>query len=212
MTIYEKLMKIQKELKAPKGQWNDFSKFNYRSCEDILEAVKPLLAENELVILIADEVVNMGDRYYIKATAKLIDVKEPDNFIETSALAREALTKKNMDESQLTGSTSSYARKYCLNGLFAIDDAKDADNPTYPTYQQSYQQNTQPQPQQKKKINDTRVTVSQRRILVNTAKNLGIDNNEMVELLGSFGYESSSSVEKKDFDKILNEMEKRKKL
>lgn len=121
--IYEELSRIQKELKAPKSQFNKFGNYKYRSCEDILEAVKPLLGN--CCLTISDNIVLIGDRYYIKATARLALSNE--DFIENSALARESLDKKGMDESQITGASSSYARKYALNGLFAIDDTKDAD-------------------------------------------------------------------------------------
>lgn len=124
--IYEKLMNIQTELKAPKNQFNSFGKYNYRSQEDILEALKPLLEKHNAAITISDEIVLIGDRYYVKATATLIDTEKGDK-VEVSAYAREDETKKGMDLSQLTGSTSSYARKYALNGLFAIDDTKDSD-------------------------------------------------------------------------------------
>ena len=126
MSINEKLLNIQQALKAPKNQRNNFGGYNYRSCEDILEAVKPLLKENACVLTIYDELVNIGERYYIKATARLIDV-ESAGYIENTAYAREADAKKGMDESQVTGACSSYARKYALNGLFCIDDVKDAD-------------------------------------------------------------------------------------
>ena len=117
-----KLTEIQKKLKAPKSNYNSFGKYNYRSCEDILEAVKPLLGDNTLIL--SDEVVQIGDRIYVKATAVF-----RDGATETrvSAFAREAESKKGMDESQVTGTASSYARKYALNGLFLIDDTKDAD-------------------------------------------------------------------------------------
>ena len=120
----KKLIRIQETLKAPKNQTNNFGKYKYRSCEDILEAVKPLLAKEELLMLISDQVVNIGNKNYVKATATIID---GDKQISVSAYAREAETRKGMDDSQLTGSTSSYARKYALNGLFLIDDTKDAD-------------------------------------------------------------------------------------
>lgn len=122
--LYEKLRKIQMELKAPKGQYNNFGKYNYRSCEDILEAVKPLLDKYGLLLQLYDDLVYMGERYYIKAIARIID---GDNFIETQSYAREEETKKGMDGSQITGASSSYARKYALNGLFLIDDTKDSD-------------------------------------------------------------------------------------
>ena len=126
MNIYEKLMNIQQELKAPKSQYNDFGKYAYRSCEDILEAVKPLLKKEKVVLTIGDELQYIGNRYYIKATATLIDT-ESDAIISNSAYAREEETKKGMDGSQITGASSSYARKYALNGLFGIDDNKDSD-------------------------------------------------------------------------------------
>ena len=124
MEFIEKIVAIQSELKAPKGQYNSFGKYNYRSCEDILEGVKPLLDKHGLVLTIQDEIELIGDRYYVKATASITNGKES---ISTSAYARESLDKKGMDASQVTGATSSYARKYALNGLLAIDDTKDAD-------------------------------------------------------------------------------------
>lgn len=124
MEFIEKIVAIQSELKAPKGQYNSFGKYNYRSCEDILEGVKPLLAKHGLVLTIQDGIELIGDRYYIKATATITDGKEN---VSTSAYARESLDKKGMDASQVTGATSSYARKYALNGLLCIDDTKDAD-------------------------------------------------------------------------------------
>jgi hypothetical protein len=120
--IHDRLAEIQQTLKAPKNQKNSFGNYNYRSCEDILEAVKPLLGA--VYLTISDEIVLIGDRYYVKATATISDGKES---ISNSAYARESLEKKGMDASQVTGATSSYARKYALNGLFAIDDTKDAD-------------------------------------------------------------------------------------
>lgn len=122
MTLHKSLAKVQQELNAPKSQVNTFGGYRYRSCEDILMAVKPLLGD--LSIVISDEIVMVGDRVYVKATAAITDGKER---IETTAYAREAATKKGMDESQITGSASSYARKYALNGLLLIDDSKDAD-------------------------------------------------------------------------------------
>lgn len=126
MTIYEKIRNIQMKLKAPKGQYNDFGKYNYRSCEDIFEALKPLLDENKLTLMMSDELYNIGERYYIKATACLYDTENETTIINT-AYAREEETKKNFDGSQITGASSSYARKYALNGLFLIDDTKDSD-------------------------------------------------------------------------------------
>lgn len=130
MSIYEKLLNIQTNLKAPKNQINDFGNYKYRSCEDILEALKPLCKENKISLIIYDDIVLIGDRYYIKATAELIDCESSEK-IHSVAYARESLTKKGMDESQITGATSSYARKYALNGLFNIDDTKDSDTNNY---------------------------------------------------------------------------------
>ena len=121
-TITERLAAIQSRLNAPKGQTNTFGGYKYRSCEDILTAVKPLL--DGLVITISDEVTSVCDRVYVRATATITD---GENSISTSGFAREAPTKKGMDDSQITGSASSYARKYALNGLLLIDDSKDAD-------------------------------------------------------------------------------------
>lgn len=123
MSIIKRLNEIQKALNAPKGQRNEFGKYNYRSCEDILSAVKPLLGD-DLALIVSDDVVLIGDRFYIKATAKITDGKES---AENTAFAREQFSKKGMDEAQITGTASSYARKYALNGLLAIDDTKDAD-------------------------------------------------------------------------------------
>lgn len=130
MGIYEKLSKIQEELKAPKGQYNSFGKYKYRSCEDILEAVKPLLIKNKLSMQISDELMQIGERYYVKANATLLDLEDNSTMTNT-AYAREEEEKKGMDGSQITGTASSYARKYALNGLFLIDDTKDADTDEY---------------------------------------------------------------------------------
>lgn len=121
----KELMNIQNELKAPKGQFNKFGGYKYRSAEDILEAVKPILFAHKCTLTISDSIVNLGDRYYIEAIATLTN--EEGKVTQTSAFAREEETKKGMDGAQITGSASSYARKYALNGLFCIDDTKDPD-------------------------------------------------------------------------------------
>jgi len=126
MAIIEKLLAVQAELKAPKGQYNSFGKYKYRSCEDILEAVKPILKAHGASITISDELVQIGNRIYVKATARFWDVDD-GGYVNNTAFAREPDTKKGMDESQITGTASSYARKYALNGLLLIDDTKDAD-------------------------------------------------------------------------------------
>lgn len=122
--VIEALQLIQSDLKAPKGQYNKFGKYKYRSCEDIMEALKPLLSRNNCTLVLHDEMVLIGDRYFIKATATLW---KGATRIAATALAREPLTQKGMNEAQITGSVSSYARKYALNGLFCIDDTVDAD-------------------------------------------------------------------------------------
>ncbi|HFW4307832.1 TPA: ERF family protein [Salmonella enterica subsp. enterica serovar Yarrabah] len=137
--FYARLAEIQEHLNAPKNQYNSFGKYKYRSCEDILEGVKPLL--KGLFLSISDEIVLIGDRYYVKATATITD---GENIHSASAIAREEENKKGMDAAQITGATSSYARKYCLNGLFGIDDAKDAD-----TDEHKQQQNAAPAEQTK---------------------------------------------------------------
>lgn len=126
MSVFTKLLAVQGKLKAPKSQRNKYGKYNYRNCEDILEAVKPLLAENGAVIVLADNLELIGERYYVKATAKFVDV-ETGEWEENTAYAREEEVQKGLVGSQITGASSSYARKYALNGLLAIDDTKDAD-------------------------------------------------------------------------------------
>lgn len=126
MNVYEKLQIVQLKLNAPKNQYNKFGKYYYRNCEDIQNAAKPLLAEVKAVLIVGDELVMEGDRYYIKATASFYDC-ESEEVVKNVAYAREDQEKKGMDVSQVTGSTSSYARKYALNGLFCIDDSKDPD-------------------------------------------------------------------------------------
>jgi len=122
--LIAKMVKIQSELKAPKNQTNAFGKYKYRSCEDIIEALKPLLARENLYMNISDEIIEVGGKNYVKATATIFD---GENSISSSAVARESIDKKGMDDAQQTGATSSYSRKYALNGLFGIDDQKDAD-------------------------------------------------------------------------------------
>ena len=141
MSIYNKLFEIQQNLKAPKGQYNQFGKYAFRSCDDILEALKPLLASQKAIIVLSDELTNIEQRYYIKATARIIDI-ETGEQIENSSYAREDENKKGMDLSQITGASSSYARKYALNGLFCIDDNKDSD--TTNTGQTQQQLNKKP--------------------------------------------------------------------
>ena len=146
MSIHIKLATVQRHLKAPKGQRNSFGKYNYRSCEDIVEAAKPVMADVECSLTLSDEIVEVGGRVYVKATATLhnasTDLVGAINEISVTGFAREAAQKKGMDDSQITGAASSYARKYALNGLFAIDDTKDADTDSY----KHQQQNSKPEP------------------------------------------------------------------
>lgn len=123
-SFYQSLIEVQSELRAPKNQRNDYAGYRYRSCEDILEAVKPLLVSRGLLLSLQDEIVQVGSRYYVRATASVTD---GEKTVSASAYAREAEVKKGNDEAQITGAASSYARKYALNGLFCIDDVKDPD-------------------------------------------------------------------------------------
>lgn len=158
MSVYEKLSKVQSELKAPKGQYNSFGKYKYRSCEDILEAVKPLNAKHGVVLTVGDEVVEISNRFYVKATAILVDIESGEKVTNT-ALAREDDAKKGMDGSQITGTASSYARKYCLNGLYCIDDTKDADTDEYRAQQECKPQKSKPQERQYVKVVNGRTAV-----------------------------------------------------
>lgn len=141
MSIYETLSKIQVELKAPKNLYNSFGKYKYRNAESILEAAKPLCAKHGCTLTVSDDIVLIGDRYYIKATATVQD--KDGNTASTTALAREDESKKGMDGAQITGTASSYARKYALNGLFCIDDTKDPDSDEY--HNQTTAQTAEPQ-------------------------------------------------------------------
>ncbi|HEP4528281.1 TPA: ERF family protein [Streptococcus pyogenes] len=153
VTIYKKLLNIQKELNVPKGQYNEFGGYSYRNAEDILNAIKPLLWENECTAFFRKDVIEqVGDRYYLVATFDFVDISTGEK-ITVEARAREEEKKKGMDASQITGAASSYARKYALNGLFLIDDAKDADTNEYQK-QQKQGANTK---QQKQYINDNQL-------------------------------------------------------
>ncbi|MFR4588585.1 MAG: ERF family protein [Streptococcus lutetiensis] len=153
VTIYKKLLNIQKELNVPKGQYNEFGGYSYRNAEDILNAIKPLLWENECTAFFRKDVIEqVGDRYYLVATFDFVDISTGEK-ITVEARAREEEKKKGMDASQITGAASSYARKYALNGIFLIDDAKDADTNEYQK-QQKQGANTK---QQKQYINDNQL-------------------------------------------------------
>jgi len=209
VNIYEKLLNIQAELKAPKNQYNDFGKYHYRSCEDILEGLKPVLAKHQAAVTISDEIVIIGDRYYVKATATLIDVEKGDK-VEVSAYAREDEQKKGMDASQLTGSTSSYARKYALNGLFAIDDTKDSDA----TNKHDTGQTKKPK-EQTKKTDDTEndlASEKQLKYIYALAKQKNYSPESMASYIkGAYGKDSSKELTKKEANELiemLNEVAK----
>lgn len=201
MNIFEKLSNIQNELKAPKGQYNKFGGYKYRSCEDILEAVKPICKKYKTVLVLSDALENIGDRYYIKATAKLFDIEgQPENDemdgIENTAYAREEESKKGMDGSQITGTASSYARKYALNGLFNIDDTKDADTDEYIKQTQEDDGN--------KKISKV-----QAEALETSIKNNMLDvNGTDKEVLTKYGYKEISEIKMKDYMLIVDEFRK----
>lgn len=214
--IYTKLSHIQNELKAPKNQFNKFGNYKYRSCEDILEALKPLCAKYKATLIIYDEIVMIGDRYYVKAMAKLYD-QETTDYIEAYAFARECIDKKGMDQAQVTGATSSYARKYALNGLFNIDDTKDFD--TNEVHQQSNQKQGNTQPKQQPQQQD----FEQANLMANIdnclkkLKELGVDINSKGSLDFIDKYNNNlhdinimTDSEKYNYLKVLNEMIKLK--
>lgn len=176
MNVHEALYAIQAELKAPKGNFNSFGKYKYRSCEDILEAVKPLLKKYDSTLTLSDDVVQLGDRYYIKATASLQVVGEA-NFVQNTAWARESAEKKGQDDSQITGTASSYARKYALNGLFLIDDTKDADTDEYHKQTTSKKETTEPYPERGEMIKVIKKKYDKERM----EKLLGFYNVEKIE-------------------------------
>ena len=197
MNIYEKLLNIQTELKAPKGQTNKFGGYKYRSCEDILEAVKPICKKFNASLILSDELVNLGDRYYIKAVAMLYSTEPDENgrieSVGNSALAREAENKKGMDESQITGTASSYARKYALNGLFNIDDTKDADTNEFTERTQN---------DDNKKISKTQVDA-----LYELIKNRAIENDYVIATLKEKGYDKLADIKIKDYMGIVKNFE-----
>lgn len=176
MSVFDKLLSVQVELKAPKGQTNTFGKYKYRSCEDILEAVKPILKKHNASIYISDTLELTGERYYVKATATFIDT-ETGETISNTAYARESADKKGMDDSQVTGATSSYARKYALNGLLLIDDTKDADTDEYRNQQKSKEERDFD-----KKVEDDKKSIISKKdqaILENMVKSKGYAVNEI---------------------------------
>jgi hypothetical protein len=188
--VYLKLVKVQNELKAPKSQYNSFGKYSYRNCEDILEALKPLLNEVKAIVNISDEIILIGERYYVKATVKFIDA-ETGEVVEASAMAREEETKKGMDASQLTGSTSSYARKYALNGLFAIDDTKDADTT-----------NTHG------KENVKSLSEAQLKRMYVIGKNAGYENSKVDSMINQKYNKKACDMTKEEYDNVVEGLQK----
>ena len=178
MSVYEKLLTMQQKLKAPKGQYSDFGNYYYRSCEDITEAAKPLLEEVKAVLLLTDEIVTVGGRIYVKAVAKLLDI-ESDGVVEVCSYAREAESRPKFDVAQLTGTASSYARKYALNGLFALDDTKDAD--AMPPAQQQAEKPTNNAKQQQAAKPAAKVTSQQLAQLQAIAKQKGVAVDSIVK-------------------------------
>ena len=197
--IVEKLSAIQVELKAPKGQYNSFGKYNYRSCEDILEGVKPLLDKYRVALTLNDEIVLVGDRFYVKATATLHD---GDQVLSATAYARESEDKKGMDSAQLTGATSSYARKYALNGLFSIDDTKDAD-----ATNDHGKSNTQGASSKASK-GPSKVSEAQIKRLVAIAFKKGYNAEQLSGMVYKKYQKSTNNLTKEEYDVIVAGLEK----
>jgi essential recombination function protein len=186
MKLHEKLLAIQTKLKAPKGQYNSFGKYSYRSAEDILEAVKPLNAEQGVLLTITDEIKEIGGRVYVVATAT---VSDGTDTLQVSAFAREPENKKGMDESQITGATSSYARKYALNGLYAIDDNKDADTDEHKQQQDNASKKQPAQKQQQKQQQQQEKGFTEQELhelvekYVRNIEALGVDRAKLIEFV-----------------------------
>jgi hypothetical protein len=198
MTILEKLNIIQTTLKAPKDKYNQFGEFWYRSCEGIIEGVKPLLAEHKLVLLLKDDMVEIGGRVYVKATATLKNCEnESGGEIENTAFAREAETKSKMDASQITGTASSYARKYALNGLFLIDDTKDADTDEYAKMQQNKEDS---------KPDIKKLTAQHLNVIKKACANAKFDGDAEVFWRNRYHVETLADIPDADFDFMLTSM------
>lgn len=193
MNLTTKLMHIQTELKAPKNLYNSFGKYKYRNAESILEALKPLEAKYKVAVVIEDEITEVSSRIYVKTTVKLFDA-ESDDHIVTSAYAREAETKKGMDEAQVTGATSSYSRKYALNALFLLDDTKDVDTEEY----QSQKKESKPAPQATAPASADR---NIRQELVNYCNELGIDPREVART-----YKLNNSSTDEEFKAVIGRL------
>ena len=198
MSVYLKLLNVQSELKAPKSQYNSFGKYKYRSCEDILEALKPILNKNKATVIISDDILFVEGRHYIKATVKFIDT-ENGEMVENSALAREDEVKKGMDSSQITGSVSSYARKYALNGMFAIDDTKDSDS-------------TNTHGAEPDKPESTKLSAKQVGRLLAIGLKAGIKEPDIKKVIKSeYGKDKIEDLSKEQYDLICNRLEAKSK-
>ena len=192
MNVYEKLIAIQSELKAPKSQYNNFGKYAYRNCEDILESLKPLLKEHKSTIYISDEIVTVLERFYVKATVTFIDAETGEKIINT-AYAREEEDKKGMDGSQVTGASSSYARKYALNGMFAIDDTKDSDFTNTAT-----------------KTDNSGLSEAQIKRLLAIASKVNISADDVkIVVAKSFGVQDLRKMNKQQYDEICSRLERK---
>ena len=199
MAIYEKLIKVQTLLKAPKSQYNKFGKYNYRSCEDILEAVKPILEEIGLTLLITDTIEIIANRYYVKAECTLIDT-EDGSSLKTTAYAREAEEKKGMDVAQVTGATSTYARKYALNGLFLIDDTKDDD---FLNNGEQYKNANETKSQQNKGLTEKQI-----KRLYAVAINCGFTIDHVKNSLKSYNKTDPKELTKEEYNELIDRIEK----
>ena len=217
MTVYDKLINIQSELKAPKSQYNNFGKYSYRNCEDILEALKPLLNKNKATVFISDDIVFIEGKYvsetlntktdetttkttegrfYVKSTVTFVDVETGDKIVNT-AYAREEESKKGMDVSQVTGASSSYARKYALNGMFAIDDTKDSDF----TNQNESKSSSKP---------SNGLTESQIKRLFAIANKVNISSEDVkIVVAKSYGIHDIKKMNKQQYDEICERLEKK---
>ena len=201
MGLYEKLMMVQQTLKAPKNQYNSFGKYKYRSCEDILEGLKEPLNKVKAAVTINDEIVQIAEHLYVKATATFIDA-ETGEKVENSAYAKEPAERKGMDSSQVTGATSSYARKYALNGLFLIDDNKDADTNEAHTEKEERQNkaaNSKPTEQDIKKAENTLIDEKKQKILAERCEK---DNVHPAVIMEKCGVRDFSMLSEKQFSWI----------
>jgi hypothetical protein len=203
LNLWQRLANVQKELKAPKGQFNSFGKYKYRSAEDILEVAKPLCVDFGLLLTVSDELVLIGERYYIKATAKVINIDTGENY-SVDSFAREEESKKGMDGSQVTGASSSYARKYALNGLFALDDTKDSDATNkHGKDEESYPSASSGEP---KVVGESDI-INDKQSKLLFAKSKGYEA-QAKEILAKHGFTSSKQITKDKFNDILADLQK----